>query len=168
MSMALHYKSLHSPHILTWQEFLENVKEYGFETGFCKSEEGGFEERVFFNPQKGIIIYAFTYSGKYANHTVAYGELKIKGDDTDKTRVMSSFKHFQISDGVIAFSLDVKGLEELLKMRVQFVIPWRIGQEMQLTNFDERQRLSQKEQNKLIQDKIRKCPREMKAIIGFR
>lgn len=164
MSIASHSLSL-----LTWEGFLENMEKRGFETGFHKSEENGLEERIFFNPQNGIIIYSFTYSGKYANHAIAYGELKIKGNDKEKDTVMSMFKHFRIANGVIAFSLDAKEkLEKLTQRRVQFVTPWKIKQEMQLTNLAERQNLSPREQDKVIQRKIKECSREMKKIIGFR
>ncbi len=168
MNMESYHKDSLSQYLLTWDAFMEDVKKHGFEIGFHEGEKGGFEERVFFNSQNGIIIYAFTYSGRSANHAVAYGELKIKGNEKETEKVMKLFKHFRMSDGVIAFSLEAKRLEELLSMRVQFVSPWRVGQEMQLMNFDERQRLSSNEQSKRIKEKIRKCPREMRAIVGFR
>lgn len=168
MSIASHYKSSPSLHPLTWDEFIEDVKVHGFETGFYEGERGGFEEQIFFNPQNGIIIYAFTYSGRSVNYAVAYGELKVKGNEVEKGKAMKLFKHFQMSDGVIAFSMEAKVLKELLSMRVQFALPWKVKQEMQLMNFDERQRLSPKDQIRRMREKIRECPREMKAIIGFR
>lgn len=167
MSIAKHYKCSRSQYNESWQEFVENVKEHEFEIGFHNGQKGGFEEAIFFNTKKGIVIYAFTYSGMHANHAVAYGEIKTPEKGTEKARMMSFFKHFQMKNGILAFSIDAKeGLEELLKRKTEFCTPWKIGQEMQLMNFDERQRLNPNEQKARTEEKLMECPYELRRIVG--
>lgn len=82
-----HLKDIGDTHFdITWQDFIEITRAYGFKCGFCQnfigtgwSDEKGIEEEeiIFFHEEKGLILHAESLDGKYVNSAKVYGEIKI-------------------------------------------------------------------------------------------
>ena len=76
---------------ITWIDFIEIAKAYGFKSGYCQKFTGtawsceGVEEEeiIFFHEEKGLILHAESYSGKSVNSAHVYGEVKI-GDKLEE------------------------------------------------------------------------------------
>lgn len=77
---------------ITWQDFIEIARAYGFKCGFCQkfigtgwSDEKGIEEEeiIFFHEEKGLILHAESFGGKSVNRAEVYGEVKINETVTE-------------------------------------------------------------------------------------
>lgn len=89
-----HLKSIGDTHFgITWINFIEIAKAYGFKSGYCQKFTGtGWsdkdveeEEIIFFHEEKGLILHAESFDGKSVNSAKVYGEVKI-GDKLEKNQ----------------------------------------------------------------------------------
>ena len=102
---------------ITWIDFIEIVKAYGFKSGYCQKFTGtawsgkGVEEKeiIFFHEEKGLILYAESYDGKSVNKANVYGEVKI-GDKLEKNQceALNGCSYGGNKNGTMYFNVDVR------------------------------------------------------------
>lgn len=115
-----HLENIGDTHFgITWHDFIEIAKAYGFKCGFCQkftgtglSDEKGIEEEeiIFFHEEKGLILYAESFDGKSVNSATVYGEVKLNGDklEEDQCNALNGCSHGGNGNGTMAFSVDVR------------------------------------------------------------
>lgn len=114
-----HLKSIGDTHIgITWQDFIENMKAYGFKHGFCqkftgtgRSDKGVEEEEIiFFHEEKGLILHAESYNGNSVNRAHVYGEVKINDEKLDKKQwgALNGCSSGSNGNGTMHFEIDVR------------------------------------------------------------
>lgn len=115
---ADHLKSIGDTHLgITWIEFIEITKAYGFKSGYCQkftgtgwSDKGVEEEEIiFFHEEKGLILHAESFSGKSVNSAKVYGEVKI-GDKLEEKQweALNGYSHGSNGNGTMHFEVDVR------------------------------------------------------------
>lgn len=115
---AEHLKSLGDTHFgISWIDFIEIAKAYGFKSGYCKkfigtgwSDKGIEEEEIiFFHEDKGLILHAESYNGKSVNSAHVYGEVKI-GDKLEENQweALYGCSHGGNGNGTMSFDVDVR------------------------------------------------------------
>lgn len=113
-----HLKSIGDTHSgITWIDFIEIAKAYGFKSGYCQKFTGtGWsrkdveeEEIIFFHEEKGLILHAESYDGKSVNSARVYGEVKI-GDKLEKNQweALNGCSHGGNGNGTMSFDVDVR------------------------------------------------------------
>ena len=113
-----HLKSIGDTHFgITWIDFNEIAKAYGFKSGYCQkftgtgwSDKGVEEEEIiFFHEEKGLILHAESYDGKSVNSANVYGEVKI-GNKLEKNQweALSGCSHGGNGNGTMSFDVDVR------------------------------------------------------------
>lgn len=114
-----HLESIGDTHFgITWQEFIEIAKAYGFKCGFCQkftgtswSDEGVEEEEIiFFHEEKGLILHAESFNGKSVNSAKVYGEVKLKGGNLEENQwdALTGCSHCGNENGTMSFDVDVR------------------------------------------------------------
>lgn len=102
---------------ITWINFIEIVKTYGFKSGYCQKFTGtgwsdkGIEEEevIFFHEEKGLILYAESYDRKSVNSAKVYGEVKIGNKlETNQLEALICCSHCNNGNGTISFNVDVR------------------------------------------------------------
>lgn len=80
---------------VTWDDFIKIVKDYGFKVGYSEKFTGIHqwddkrveeEEVIFYNEDKGLILYAESYNGTSVNRADVYAEVKRGEYITDEQR----------------------------------------------------------------------------------
>ena len=115
---ADHLKSIGDTHFgITWIDFIEIAKAYGFKCGYCQNFTGtGWsnkdveeEEIIFFHEEKGLILHAESFSGKSVNSAKVYGEVKI-GDKFEEKQweALNGCSHGGNGNGTMHFEVDVR------------------------------------------------------------
>ena len=115
---AEHLKSIGDTHFgITWIDFIEIAKAYGFKSGYCQkftgtgwSDKGVEEEEIiFFHEEKGLILHAESYDGESVNSAKVYGEVKI-GDKLEKNQceALNGCSHGGNGNGTMSFDVDVR------------------------------------------------------------
>ena len=115
---AEHLKSIGDTHFgITWIDFIEIAKAYGFKSGYCQkftgtgwSDKGVEEEEIiFFHEEKGLILHAESFDGKSVNSAKVYGEVKI-GDKLEKNQweALNGCSHGGNGNGTMSFDVDVR------------------------------------------------------------
>ena len=169
-------------HIHTWDEFLGEAKKSGLKIGLFDNYSGNGlqkdgkhikEEVILFSREKGIIVYAYTFSGKTANYARLYGELQRSSQtmsDAQK-RIASKFNHWQQKGDVISFAMDVRQGKETqiqnLSRLFGFSAPWKLTQEMQFVNTVEREDANSQKREIITQRKLNKCDPKLKEILSI-
>lgn len=168
-------------HVHTWKGFLSEAKRSGLKLGFFENYSGKglqkegkhiMEEAVFFSIEKGIIIYAYTFSGKSANYAKLYGELLRKDAImTEKQKnALTMFNHWQVKKDVIPFAMDVKqGMEsqiQSLSKLFEFCSPWIAQQEIQFVNIIEKDGTDMSKRESITWDKLSRCDPKVREILG--
>lgn len=114
-----HLESIGDTHFgITWQDFIEIVRTYGFKCGFCQkftgtgwSDEKGIEEEeiIFFHEEKGLILHAESFDGKSVNSAKVYGEVKINETLTENQwDALNGCSHGGNGNGTMYFDVDVR------------------------------------------------------------
>ncbi len=104
---------------MTWQEFIEIAKVYGFECGLCQKFKGHKEqstkksveeeEIIFFHKEKGLILYAESYYEKFLNNAKVYGEVKIgEALKPEQWKALNHCSHGENDNGTMHISLDAR------------------------------------------------------------
>lgn len=115
---AEHLKSIGDTHFgITWIDFIEIAKAYGFKSGYCQkftgtgwSDKGVEEEEIiFFHEEKGLILHAESFDRKSVNSATVYGEVKI-GDKLEKNQweALNGCSHGGNGNGTMFFDVDVR------------------------------------------------------------
>lgn len=115
---ADHLKSIGDTHLgITWIEFIEIAKAYGFKSGYCQkftgtgwSDKGVEEEEIiFFHEEKGLILHAESFNGKSVNSAKVYGEVKI-GDKLEENQyeALNGCSHSGNGNCTMSFNVDVR------------------------------------------------------------
>lgn len=112
-----HLKSIGDTHFgISWIEFIEILKAYGFKESYCKkftnidfcnysTEE---EEIIYFHEEKGLILHAESYR-KIVNKAKVYGEVKVGESLNDnQLKAMNGCSHVYNDNGTMQFSVDVR------------------------------------------------------------
>lgn len=119
-SKRKHLESIGDTHFgITWNDFIEIAKAYGFKCGFCQkftgtswSDEKGIEEEeiIFFHEEKGLILHAESFNGKSVNSAKVYGEVKLNGDkiEEDQWNALNGCSHGGNGNGTMYFNVDVR------------------------------------------------------------
>ena len=113
-----HLKSIGDTHFgITWIDFIEIAKAYGFKSGYCQkftgtgwSDKGVEEEEIiFFHEEKGFILHAESFDGRSVNSAKVYGEVKI-GDKLEKNQweALNGCSHGGNGNGTMSFDVDVR------------------------------------------------------------
>ena len=114
-----HLKSIGDTHFgITWQDFIEIAKAYGFKCGFCQkftgtgwSDEGIEEEEIiFFHEEKGLILHAESFDGKSVNSARVYGEVKLNDGKLERCQwdALNGCSHGGNGNGTMYFDVDVR------------------------------------------------------------
>ena len=115
-----HLESIGDTHFgITWNDFIEIAKAYGFKCGFCQkftgtgwSDEKGIEEEeiIFFHEEKGLILHAESFDGKSVNSAKVYGEVKLNGDklEEEQWNALNGCSHGGNGNGTMYFNVDVR------------------------------------------------------------
>lgn len=114
-----HLKSIGDTHFgITWHEFIEIAKAYGFKCGFCQkftvtgwSDECIEEEEIiFFHEEKGFILHAESYGGNSVNSARVYGEVKLNDGNLERCQwdALHGFSHGYNGNGTMHFDVDVR------------------------------------------------------------
>lgn len=103
---------------ITWQDFIEIARAYGFKCGFCQkfigtgwSDEKGIEEEeiIFFHEEKGLILHAESFGGKSVNSAEVYGKVKINETVTEnQLNALNGCGHGGNGNGTMHFDVDVR------------------------------------------------------------
>lgn len=104
---------------ITWNDFIEIAKAYGFKCGFCQkftgtgwSDKKGIEEEeiIFFHEEKGLILYAESFDGKSVNSAKVYGEVKLNENkiEEDQWNALNGCSHGGNGNGTMYFNVDVR------------------------------------------------------------
>lgn len=99
--------------LISWVDFIEIAKAYGFKSGYCHKFIGEFpkdtpieeEEIIFFNEEKGLILYAESFNN-HMNSAIIYGEVKSKHKNSFDALNGCSFGSNK--NGTIHFFVDVR------------------------------------------------------------
>lgn len=115
---AAHLKAIGDTYFnITWVDFIEIVKAYGFKSGYRKKFAGSGwsgkeveeEEIIFFHEEKGLILYAESYDGKSVNSAKVYGEVKIADNlEAKQLEALNGCSHGSNGNGTIYFDVDVR------------------------------------------------------------
>lgn len=169
-------------HVHTWKEFLAEAKRAGFKLGLLEDYSGkGLqkdgkcikEEVILFSRENGVIVYAYTFSGRTANYARIYGELQRKNRTMTEIqrRATNKFNHWQQKEDVIAFAMDVRqGIEtpiQNLSNLFGFSTPWKVHQEMQFVNTVERDGANGQKREIITQEKLNRCNPVIREILGI-
>lgn len=111
-------KSIGDTHFgITWIDFIEIAKAYGFKSGYCQkfagtgwSDKGVEEEEIiFFHEGKGLILHAESYDGTSVNSAKVYGEVKI-GDKLEQNQLeaLNGCSNGGNGNGTMHFDVDVR------------------------------------------------------------
>lgn len=114
-----HLKSIGDTHFgITWQDFIEIAKAYGFKCGFCQKFTGtgwsyeGIEEEeiIFFHEEKGLILHAESFGGKSVNSAKVYGEVKLNDGELERCQwdALDGCSHCDNGNGTMCFEVDVR------------------------------------------------------------
>ena len=103
---------------VTWAEFLKLVKDYGFKVGYSEKFTGinqwekksvEEEEVIFYNEERGLILYAESYNGTSVNSAEVYAEVKIGEFITDEQReALNGCSHGVNEIGTMYVQIDVR------------------------------------------------------------
>ncbi len=169
-------------HVHTWEAFLEEAKKAGLEVGFFENYSGDGlrkgdnhikEEAIFFSRRKGIILYAYTFSGKTVNYAKLYGELQKQETKLteEQKRALRMFNHWQNAKSILSFSMDARqGVMESIKTLDQafgFHSHWSIKQEIQFVNIVEKDGADMAMRERITEDKLSKCNPIIREILGI-
>ena len=115
---AAHLKSIGDTHLgITWIEFIEIAKAYGFKSGYCQkftgtgwSDKGVQEDEIiFFHEEKGLILHAESFNGKSVNSAKVYGEVKIDDKlEENQREALNGCSHGSNRNGTMHFEVDVR------------------------------------------------------------
>ena len=175
---ADHLKSIGDTHFgITWIEFIEVAKAYGFKSGYCQkftgtgwSDKGVEEEEIiFFHEEKGLILHAESFSGKSVNSAKVYGEVKI-GDKLEENQweALNGCSHGGNGNGTMSFKVDVReGFRfhlDALSEAFEFSKSWSTVPFLWFLNY-----MDTKDENysykKINEQKIDACTPEVRKII---
>ena len=169
-------------HVHNWQEFLSEAQKSGLKIGLHEDYEGKglkkgemhiLEEIIFFDKERGFILYAYTFSGKSVNYARLYGELQRKDTLVSEAqqRLLTKFNHLQKTKDIIAFAMDVRqGVKSHitnLEENFEFRSPWSVIQELEFVNTVEKDGKSAEERKTITQAKLYKCVKGVREIIGM-
>lgn len=175
---ANHLQSIGDTHFgITWIDFVEIAKAYGFKCGYCEkftgtgwSDKGVEEEEIiFFHEEKGLILHAESYDGKSVNSAKVYGEVKI-GDKLEKNQweALNGCSHSGHKNGTMSFDVDVReGFRfhlDALSEAFEFSKSWSTVPFLWFLNY-----MDTKDKNysykKINEQKIDACALEVRKII---
>lgn len=170
---ANHLKSISDTHFgITWIEFVEFAKAYGFQISYYEKFTGRNEEEeeiIFFHEEKGLILHAVSYAGKYVNSAKVYGELK-KSDKLTKNQqeALNGCSQSPINNNTMSFDVDVReGFRfhlDALSEAFEFSKNWSKVPFLWFLNY-----MDTKDENynyeKITQHKIDACTPEVRKII---
>ena len=122
---------------ILWVEFIEIVKSYDFKIGYCQKftspccclEGVKDEEVIFFHEEKGLILYAESYDGKYLNDATLYGEVKF-GNKLEKNQCEALADCFYVIQGKNPIPFNVSVIEgfryrlDILSEAFEFYKSW--------------------------------------------
>lgn len=162
---------------ITWIDFVEIAKAYGFKSGYCQNFTGtGWsdkdveeEEIIFFHEEKGLILHAESYNGKSVNSAKVYGEVKM-GDKIEKNQweALKGCSHGGNGNGTMYFNVDVReGFRfhlDALSEAFEFSKRWSEVPFLWFLNY-----MDTKDENysykKINEQKIDACTHEVRKII---
>lgn len=163
-------------HGITWNEFKRIVKSYGFELGFRKKFIGTTwvggdskeEENIFFHKEKGLILYAESFSTKFVYKANVYGELKINENELSQMQryALASTSHGTDGDRVY-FKADVReGLYaklDSISASFEFAKQWKkLNPFFNLSNSFENQT------RKVTREKLKESSSEVCSIVSIK
>ncbi len=103
---------------ITWQDFIEIVKAYGFKCGFHQNFTGtglsdnGVEEEeiIFFHEEKGLILHAESFDGKFVSSAKMYGEVKLNDGKLERSQLdaLNGCIYGDNGNGTMYFIVDVR------------------------------------------------------------
>ena len=175
-----HLESIGDTHFgITWHDFIEIAKAYGFKCGFCQkftgtccSDKKGVEEEeiIFFHEGKGLILHAESFDGKYVNSAKVYGEVKLNGDkiEEDQWNALNGCSHAGNGNGTMYFNVDVReGFRfhlDAVSEAFEFSKSWSKVQFLWFLNYmdTKKKNYNYEEINK---EKIASCTPEVRKII---
>ena len=115
---ADHLNSIGDTHFgITWIQFIEVAKAYGFKSGYCQKFTGtgwsdkGIEEEeiIFYHEEKGLILHAESFNGKSVNKAHVHGEVKIADKLEEKQwEALNGYSHGGNGNGTMHFEVDVR------------------------------------------------------------
>lgn len=163
---------------ITWKDFIEIAKAYGFKCGFCQkfigtgwSDEKGIEEEeiIFFHEEKGLILHAESFDGKSVNSAKVYGEVKINETFTEnQCDALNGCSHGGNGNGTMYFNVDVReGFRfhlDALSEAFEFSTSWTKVQFLWFLNYMDTEKKNYNYE-KINKQKIKACTPEVKKII---
>ena len=166
---------------MSWSYFKDLIKEKGFIDGYSYevkykgySKPTTEEIIIWYHPQKGLIIYAESYSNKASvNGGKLYGEIQANSKEDEEViwKWLSTGGCVDIDNLIWYTSHDIReGLFsklDTLESVGKFLNRWvKKDRFLYFVDYIE-SKIENYDYEKITKEKIKKCPKEMREIIGF-
>ncbi len=165
---------------ITWHDFIESAKAYGFKCGFRQkftgsglSEEKSFEEEeiIFFHEEKGLILYAESCEETSVGDVVVYGEVKADHRNEKQIKALEGSSNCGNRNGTWSFKFKLKdGLHLYLNAvseAFEFSKTWRSPHYLLFLNYMDWKKHNSfdSDVDEITNQKIAACTPEVRKII---